>query len=180
MSAERDCSHIYAAALLSQLSSHGSGLTSSRLLKTVSADRRQERGVNTLAPHKPSRSLNNSLKMETRGCLRGRLIIGVVWLLARASWLHFLTPISEAARPASSQRLAGRRGACFHGLLPASSCSSFISHSFQVSLPRQLRPALLIHLAFDSTSQTGKRGEKKELILSKHNQERTQGSVPLR
>lgn len=41
--------------------------------------------------------------METHGCLLGRLIIGVVWLLAEASWLHFLTLISEEPGPASSR-----------------------------------------------------------------------------
>lgn len=35
-------------ALLFQLSTHGRRLTSTRLLKTVSADRHKERGVNTL------------------------------------------------------------------------------------------------------------------------------------
>lgn len=36
-------------ALLFQLSAHGMRLTSARLLKTVSADRHEERGVNALA-----------------------------------------------------------------------------------------------------------------------------------
>lgn len=92
-------------ALLLQLYSHGRSLTSSRLLKTVSADRREEKGVNTLTQHKPCHSLNNSLQMETRGCVLGWLMIGAVWLLARASWLHFLTPISETSGPAWTQRL---------------------------------------------------------------------------
>lgn len=33
--------------------------------------------------------------METHGCLQGWLIIGVVWPVGEASWLHFLTLISE-------------------------------------------------------------------------------------
>lgn len=52
----------------------------------------------------PSHSLNNTLQMETHGCLVGRLIIGVVWLQAEASWLHFLTLISEKRVWPSSRR----------------------------------------------------------------------------
>lgn len=100
----------YMPALLFQLSSHGRRLTSTRLLKTVSTDRHKERGVNTLTLEKPSHSLNNTLQMETHGCLLGRLIIGVVWLLAEASWLHFLTLISENRGPASSRRRAVSAG----------------------------------------------------------------------
>lgn len=48
--------------------------------------------------------------METHGCLLGRLIIGVVWLLAEASWLHFLTLISEEPASASSRRRAESAG----------------------------------------------------------------------
>lgn len=177
MSAERDCSHIYAPALLSQLSSHGRSLTSSRLLKTVSADRREERGVNTLAPHKPSRSLNNTLQMETRGCLLGRLIIGVVWLLAGASWLHFLTSISETPGSASSRRLARSAGSLlsrpFTSFIMLDLYFTLIS-AFSASAaspctphPPRLRRRL--------PTWGGRR--KKELILSKYNEGRTRGSL---
>lgn len=39
--------------------------------------------------------------METHRHLQGGLIIGVVWLLAEASWLHFLTLISGKPSSAS-------------------------------------------------------------------------------
>lgn len=77
--------------------------------------------------------------METHGRLQGRLIISVVWLLAEASRLHFLTLISKNRAWPRLIAARNRQGAYFHGLLPASSYAVFISHSFQVPPPLLLQ-----------------------------------------
>lgn len=51
---------LYMPSLLFQLSTHGRRMTSTRLLKSVSADRHEKRGVNMLT-EEPSHSLNNTL-----------------------------------------------------------------------------------------------------------------------
>lgn len=92
----------YPGPLLFKLSTHGRRLTSTRLLKTVSADRHKERGVNVLAlKNLPHTQLEQyPVNGNTWIFWVGRLIIGVVWLLAEASWLHLLTLISQSrARP---------------------------------------------------------------------------------
>lgn len=67
--------------------------------------------------------------METRGCLVGRMIIGVIRLLAEASWLYSLTLISQSRPWPHLITPRDRQGAHFHGPLPASSWSVFISHT---------------------------------------------------
>lgn len=44
--------------------------------------------------------------METRRYLQGGLIIGVVWILAEASWLYFLTLISNPNPPPLKKKKA--------------------------------------------------------------------------
>lgn len=80
--------------------------------------------------------------METRGCLIGMLIIGVVWVLAEAPFLaqHLLTLISQNEAWPHLVTPQNWKGAYFHSLLPASSFSFFISHSFQLFLLPLLPP----------------------------------------
>lgn len=78
--------------------------------------------------------------METRGCLIGRLIIGVVGLLAEASWLPLLTLISQNRAWPHLIALQIRQGAYFHSLLPASSHLVFIPHTLFAPLLFILEP----------------------------------------
>lgn len=95
--------HPSSSSLLFQLSTHGRTLTSTILLKTVRWW--QTEGERCQRAH----TLKNLPMAWTIACKwkhmeiwAVRLVIGVVWLLAEASWLHSLTLISEKPNSASS------------------------------------------------------------------------------